>query len=96
VKESDCEKHENPSKSLTKKGWVHFAVAAGILLVAAISWNGVLWRLKIALAKLPVPWPDCVQVENYRLTNFPEKIGPYIIVQDGEFSSKKHDVSEAC
>ena len=94
MKESDCEKHENPSKSLTKKGWVHFAVAAGILFVAAISWNGVLWRLKIALAKLPVPWPDCVQVEGYRLTNFPEKIGPYIIVQDGEFSSKKDGIPD--
>ena len=73
----------------SRRGWVHFAVAAGILLSAAVGWNGVFWRLKVALAKYPVPWPSCVKVQDYRLTNFPEKIGPYVIVQDGEFSAKK-------
>jgi hypothetical protein len=76
------EKVSPPSQ--TRQGRIHFALAAGILLVAAVVWNIVL--IGKYFAKKPVPPPANAKFDNHRLVNFPEKIGPYILAADGELS----------
>ena len=72
--------------------WLHFAVAAGLLLVVGAGWQGIMSALRWSMAKSPVPWPAGVKVdEHHRLTTFPEKLGPYLIVQDGEWSGGQTD-----
>lgn len=39
----------------SKRAWMHFGIAAGLLLVGAISWNGTLEALGWALNKRDVP-----------------------------------------
>lgn len=65
---------------------VHFVVAAGVLLVVGGGWNGIMAALKWTMTKSPVPWPEGTEVAEHRLANFPEKLGPYLIVPDGEMS----------
>lgn len=74
-------------------GWVrlnrHFVVAAVMLLVVGAGWNGIMAALKWTMAKSPVPWPEGTEVAEHRLTNFPEKLGPYIIIPDGTVEIRK-------
>ncbi|MDY7009738.1 MAG: hypothetical protein SVV80_03185 [Planctomycetota bacterium] len=69
-----------------RRGWIHFALAAGLLLIAAVAWNIVL--MGKYFAKKPVPPPPHAQFDNHRLTNFPDRIGPYVLIGDGELSGK--------
>ena len=68
-------------------GWVHFALAAGVLLVAAVGWNTAMSWLKWTMAKEPVPPPAAVEVREHRLVNFPREIGPYLLADDGELTT---------
>ncbi len=60
----------------------HFVVAAGMLLLASVAWNTVLAGKYFA--KKPVPPPPHAKFEEHRLTNFPARIGPYVLVGDGD------------
>ncbi|MCK4625090.1 MAG: hypothetical protein KAV00_07265 [Phycisphaerae bacterium] len=73
--------------SQTRQGRIHFALAAGMLLVAAVVWNIVL--VGKYFAKKPVPPPANAQFDNHRLVNFPDKIGPYVLLGDGELSKER-------
>ncbi len=65
-------------------GGTHFVVATGMLLVATVAWNIVLAGKYFA--KKPVPPPPHAKFEEHRLTNFPARIGPYVLVGAGELS----------
>lgn len=67
-----------------RRGRIYFAIAAGILLVAAVAWNIAL--IGKYFAKKPVPPPENAEFDNHRLINFPEKIGPYVLAGDGELA----------
>jgi hypothetical protein len=69
--------------------WLHFGLAAGLLLLAGAGWNGIMAALHWTMAKEPVPWPEGVEVEDHRLINFPERLGPYLLVQDGELEVER-------
>ncbi len=63
----------------------HFVIAGLFLLVATIGWGAAMAELKLALQKAAVNWPAGVKVDQeHRLTSFPERVGPYLIAQDGE------------
>lgn len=72
-----------PSRSGTGPGgWVHFGVAAGVLLVAAGAWFVVLPGL---LSKKPVPPPEGTQLDDtHLLRSFPEELGPYVLAPEAE------------
>ncbi len=70
-----------------RRGRIHFALAAGMLLLAAVAWNIVL--IGKYFAKKPVPPPANAEFDNHFLTNFPEKIGPYVLAGDGELSRNR-------
>ncbi len=71
------------SSGLNRRGWIHFGLAAGVLLIAATGWNVAMVRWKWALAKMPVPRGEHLEVQEFRLMNFPDKLGPYVMVGDG-------------
>jgi len=64
-------------------GWIHFGVAAGVLLVAAVGFHVAKDQLKIHLVKAAVPWPEGTEVDEHRLVSFPATIGPYVLAGDG-------------
>lgn len=80
-----------PASRWLTKARVHFAVAAGVLLVAATGWNAIMGVLEWTMAKKPVPWPAVVEVDpvEQRLLNFPTEIGPYALPADGEMSAER-------
>ncbi len=84
----DSGRTRQPTSPLSdaRRGWIHFALAAGLFLVAAVVWN-IVMRGKY-FAKKPVPPPPHAQFEEHRLTNFPDRIGPYVLAGDGELSNK--------
>lgn len=82
--QADADKVSPPSQS--RRGWIHFALAAGLLLFVAVAWN-IVMRGKY-FAKKPVPPPARAEFEKHRLTNFPDSIGPYVLAGDGELSEK--------
>lgn len=70
-----------------RRGWVHFGVCAGVLLVTAVGWSWAVNVLKLAMYKEPVPWPAEVRVDpkDFRLLSLPAKFGPYEqVLADGE------------
>ena len=78
-------------------GRIHFALAVGIILVAAVGWNGAMHWLKWAMAKEPVPPPAAVETDEQSLTSFPKQLPPparrapgddarFILADDGSIS----------
>jgi len=59
-----------------RTGRVHFALAAGIVLVAAVGWNGAMRWMKWTMAKEPVPPTAAVETDEQRLTSFPRELPP--------------------
>jgi len=84
-------------KSRWNRGMVHFLIAAGILILAASGWEVIIKGFKIPLDKKAVPWPANVQVNatDFYLESLPEKLGHYVLAQDGElFEGKKDGVPD--
>ncbi len=84
---NQADKVSPPEQSRRTSGWIHFGLAAGLLLVAAVVWNIVL--IGKYFAKKPVPPPPHAQFEEHRLTNFPKRIGQYVLAGDGELFEKR-------
>lgn len=85
------------AKSNPIAGWVHFAIAAGILLVTAIAWQYAIAALKFVTQKEAVQWPQHVMVnpDTFRWENFPEVIGGrFELAADGELSSEPDGVPD--
>jgi len=63
----------------------HFLVAAVVLLVSTVGWNGMVAGLKWVTHKEPIPWPVGVEVGgDFRLLSLPTRLGPFHRVeQDG-------------
>jgi len=70
-------------------GWMHFGVAAGLLLAAAVGFGAAVRVLKVYLVKVPVPWPAGTEVVDHRLANFPTRFGDYVLAGDGELSPRR-------
>ena len=68
----------------------HCIAAAVILFVSAIGWGVAVRALKWATVKVPVPWPESVEVDadTFQNVSFPTKIGPYSRAEDGELNFK--------
>ena len=67
----------------------HFLTAAMVLAVTTAGWGLATRFLKWAVHKEPVPWPADVVIDNdFRLVNFPDKLGPYVLAADGELEGK--------
>ncbi len=77
----------------SKAGWIHFGIAAGVLILAAAGWTLAVDALRIATIKSAVPWPASVEVnDEFRLTSFPERVGPYAYVsEDGVMRGGQKD-----
>ncbi|HUS90797.1 MAG TPA: hypothetical protein VM695_03065 [Phycisphaerae bacterium] len=76
---------ERTGPSLWSRGNRHFLLAAAILCVSAAGWTLAVRLLKIATHKEAVPWPAGVEVnDKFRLVSLPDRLGPYVFVQDGE------------
>lgn len=61
-----------------KRGWIHFGVAAGLLVLALGGLGFAVTYLEVALQKEPVPWPEDTRVsDDFRLRGLPEQFGPY-------------------
>jgi hypothetical protein len=69
----------------SRAGWMHFAIAAGVLLVATAGWTAAIKGLNLVFAKLPVPPPEAVKTEDHRLLEFPKRLGPYVLAE-GEYA----------
>ena len=78
-----AESTQTSSAGTSPGGWVHFGVAAGVLLVAALAWFAYLPGL---LSKRPVLPPEHAQFQEHRLYNFPETLGPYVLDPESESS----------
>lgn len=67
-----------------RRAWVHFGVAAAVLLVVGAGWNSIMAVLRWSMAKKPVPPPAVVRVNaKQRLVSFPERVGSFVLVKDG-------------
>ncbi|MDY6914241.1 MAG: hypothetical protein SVT52_07290 [Planctomycetota bacterium] len=67
----------------------HFLAAAMVLAVTAAGWGLAKRFLKWVMHKEPVPWPANVVIDDgFRLLNFPNKLGPYVLAADGELEGK--------
>lgn len=66
-----------------KKNWIHFSIAAGILLISTISWNVMMNVLKYYVRKEAVAWPANVKVSEleFRNISLPQQFGPYRMVE---------------
>ncbi len=85
------------AKSNSVSGWVHFAIAAGILLGTAIGWPYALALLKFVTQKEAVAWPAHVMVnpDTFRWESFPEIFdGRFELVPDGEFGSEPDGIPD--
>jgi len=71
-------------------GRVHAGIAVGVLLVAAVGWNVLLYGKY--LAKKPVPPPAGVEVQDHRLRNFPKSFGDFECVREHEQREEELDV----
>lgn len=68
----------------------HFLAAAILLGTTAAGWNLAVSALRIYTRKLPVPWPEGVQVgEDFRCLSLPTQLGPYELAGDGELEQDK-------
>ncbi len=85
-------KADNQDKAPISRAWLwctanrHFMVAAIILGLTAAGWGVAIDLLQWATHKEPVPWPDCVIVDDatFRNVSFPTKLGPYVRAEDGQ------------
>ena len=78
---------KGPNPRSTWRPWAHFGVAAAILLGTVISWNWAVAKMEWVMEKEPVPWPPGVNVvSGCRMDSLPTKIGPYVLVGDGELN----------
>jgi len=81
-------------------GWVHFAVAAGILAVTAFGFEYTIAALELVTQKKAVPWPEkpfrvIVNPDTFRWENLPERVGNrYFLVEDGELNGEKDGVPD--
>jgi len=81
-------------------GWVHFAVAAGILAASAFGFEYTIAALKVVTKKKAVPWPEkpfkvLVNPDTFRWENLPERVGNrYFLAEDGELSGEKDGVPD--
>ena len=71
-------------------GWLarerHFVIAALILGISTISWTAAVEWLGIAIQRLPVAWPEEVEVdEDYRMLSLDTRFGPFVMLKDGDF-----------
>ena len=58
----------------------------GILAGATVGWDWTMATLRWVTRKEPVPWTAAVAVDGKcRVTNFPNRLGPYELVGDGVF-----------
>ncbi len=73
--------------------WLHFALAAGLLLVVGAGWNSIMSLLRWTMAKFPVPHPPGVELSEHRLISFPEKLGPYVLMPEGVTEYRKDDLA---
>ncbi len=68
---------DREGKGASKIGWVHFGIAAGVLLIAVSGFAVAVQYLEGALHKEPVPWPEGTRVsDDFRLLGFPRQFGP--------------------
>lgn len=69
-----------------KRGWIHFGVVTGFLLIVAVGWNAAMSTLGFWFRKEPIPWPAGVVVneKTFQNTSFPQWLGPYRLAKDGE------------
>ena len=65
-----------------------FVTATTILLAASFSWNLAMGMLGWTMVKYPVPSP-AAETNEYRLVNFPARIGQYRLAQDSETVSSE-------
>lgn len=61
----------------SRAGWVHFGIAAGLLLVAGVGLGAAVKLLGLHPVKAPVPPPAFLVIDDGQLQNFPRKLGPY-------------------
>ncbi|MGA2265331.1 MAG: hypothetical protein ABSH10_02750 [Phycisphaerae bacterium] len=67
----------------------HFLIAAAILAITWLGWDWAIAQLKWVTRKDPVPWTPAVKVDaDCRLISFPDRLGPYVLVGDGEFEKE--------
>jgi len=81
----------------SKKRWIHFSIAAGLLLISAISWNVMMNVLKYYVRKEAVVWPVNVKVSEleFRNISLPGHFGPYRMVEeDGLLDRDEKGVSK--
>lgn len=74
-------------------GWVHFAIAAGILAATAIGFEWTITALKLVTEKKAIPWPAGTTVDpnTFRLENLPTEVdGRFVLVADGELPGVKN------
>jgi hypothetical protein len=63
----------------------HFLLAAVILAAVWIGWDWAIAQLRWATRKEAVPWTAAVRVDGKcRVVSFPDRLGPYVLVGDGE------------
>ncbi|KPK84706.1 MAG: hypothetical protein AMJ81_04935 [Phycisphaerae bacterium SM23_33] len=67
----------------SRGGWVHFGVAAALLLAAAAGFHVAVRLLRIHLVKAAVPLPEAARLDGHWLANFPQALGPDILGPDG-------------
>jgi len=66
----------SPTPPRSRRGWVHFGIAAGFLLIVTIGWSVTMNYLGYVLRKEPVEWPVIVQVdaETFQNTSLPARL----------------------
>lgn len=78
--------HRPEDSRTERRGWIHFGIAAGILVIALGGLGFAVTYMKISLQKSPVPWPEGTLVsDDFRLLNIPTELGPFRMPDsDGE------------
>ncbi len=84
------DKPTETGRGSSRRSWVwgerHFLLAAVILAAVWIGWDWAIAQLRWATRKEAVPWTSAVQVNGKcRVFSFPQRLGPYVLVGDGEF-----------
>lgn len=69
----------------------HFLVAVIVLALTAACWEFAVSFLHVVLAKAPVPWPACVEVNEFRNVSFPTVLGSYRRLENGELPRPPSD-----
>ena len=69
-------------RQTSARGRGHFVVAAGVLVLATVGWNVLLYGKY--LAKEPVPLPEGTELQDHRLYNFPDAFGDFVLAPEAE------------